>query len=88
MKLDVDDEIEKDRILEEIGELKDLAPDEDGKKRLVPKDIIKENIGRSPDDLDNLIMRMWFVLEKKDDNKKFNEIMKHNEEDYTPTPYK
>jgi len=58
-------EVEKDKISEELGELKDLTPDEDKKKRLVPKDIIKENIGRSPDDLDNLIMRMWFDLEKK-----------------------
>ena len=62
MSLEVNDESEREYISEEIGELKDFAPDEDGKKRLVPKDIIKENIGRSPDDLDNLIMRMWFEL--------------------------
>lgn len=62
--IDIDNENDKDRISEELGELKDLTPDEDKKKRLVPKDIIKENIGRSPDDLDNLIMRMWFKLER------------------------
>lgn len=64
MSLDVEDESERELISEEISELKDYCPDEDGKKRLVPKDIIKENIGRSPDDLDNLIMRMWFELSK------------------------
>ena len=63
--LEVEDESERELISEEISELKDFAPDEDGKKRLVPKDIIKENIGRSPDDLDNLIMRMWFTLSKE-----------------------
>ena len=88
MKLNVESETEKERILEEISELKDLNPDEDGKKRLVPKDIIKENIGRSPDDLDNLIMRMWFELEKKRDNSNFNSIMRKNEEEFIPTPYK
>lgn len=65
MALDVEDESEKELISEEISELKDFAPDEDGKKRLVPKDIIKENIGRSPDDLDNLLMRMWFTLNRE-----------------------
>jgi phage terminase large subunit len=65
MALSVEDESEKELISEEISELKDFAPDEDGKKRLVPKDIIKENIGRSPDDLDNLIMRMWFTLNRE-----------------------
>jgi len=57
---------EQESISEELTQLKDLAPDSDDKKRLIPKDVIKENIGRSPDDLDNLIMRMWFVLEKKE----------------------
>lgn len=56
------DETDKERISEEISELKDAKPDEDTKKRLISKDIIKENIGRSPDDLDCLIMRMWFDL--------------------------
>lgn len=65
MALEVEDESEKELISEEISELKDFAPDEDGKKRLVPKDIIKENIGRSPDDLDNLLMRMWFTLNRE-----------------------
>lgn len=65
MALDVEDESERELISEEISELKDFAPDEDGKKRLVPKDIIKENIGRSPDDLDNLLMRMWFTLNRE-----------------------
>lgn len=57
-----EDETLKENIEEEIGELKELNADTDGKRQLVPKEDIKENIGRSPDDLDNLIMRMWFEL--------------------------
>jgi hypothetical protein len=34
--------------------------DKDGKLRLMPKEKIKEYIGRSPDWLDCFIMRMWF----------------------------
>ena len=52
----------KETIEEEISELKDKDPDKEDKKRLVPKEDIKENIGRSPDYLDNLIMRMYFEL--------------------------
>lgn len=59
------DEDLKEQIEEEISELKDAKPDEDTKKRLVPKQDIKENIGRSPDDLDCLIMRMYFELAPK-----------------------
>jgi len=55
-------EEEKERIEEELSELKDKNPDTDDKKRLVPKEDIKENIGRSPDDLDCLLMRYWFEL--------------------------
>lgn len=64
IRIEIEDEELKERIEEELGELKDAKPDEDVKKQLVPKDEIKENIGRSPDDLDCLIMRMWFELKK------------------------
>lgn len=60
--IDCEDEEIKEMIEEEISELKDAKPDEDTKKQLVPKDDIKENIGRSPDLLDNLLMRVWFQL--------------------------
>jgi phage terminase large subunit len=36
--------------------------DKDGKKRIIPKDKVKELIGRSPDYSDLLMMRMWFSL--------------------------
>lgn len=62
--INCEDEELKEKIEEELGELKDAHPDEDVKKQLVAKDEIKENIGRSPDDLDCLIMRIWFELNK------------------------
>jgi len=40
--------------------LKDI--DKDGKIALVPKDEVKENIGRSPDDWDSIMMRYYFEL--------------------------
>jgi len=52
----------REGISEEIEELKDANPDEDVKKKLVPKDVIKENLGRSPDYLDNLLMRQFLAL--------------------------
>ncbi len=60
--LDCEDEKLREEIEEEVAQLKDATPDEDGKKRLVPKDVVKENIGRSPDNLDCLIMRVAFEL--------------------------
>ena len=52
----------QDIINEELAQLKTFDSDRDGKLKLLPKERIKENIGRSPDYLDNFIMRMWFEL--------------------------
>ena len=49
-------------IEEELGQLKRKDADKDGKLKLIPKDEIKENIGRSPDYLDTLMIRMMFDL--------------------------
>lgn len=48
------------RIIEQLEQLKQKAVDSDLKKGLMPKDEIKANIGYSPDDLDNFIMKAWF----------------------------
>lgn len=53
---------EKDMIIQELGQLKTYDSDKDGKLRILPKEKIKENIGRSPDWLDNFLMRMYFEL--------------------------
>ena len=52
----------RDIINSELGQLKTYDADKDGKLKILPKDKIKENIGRSPDYLDNFIMRMYFEV--------------------------
>ena len=54
------------RIRQELDWLRQRDIDQDGRKlALVPKDVIKENIGRSPDDLDTICMRAYFDLGQK-----------------------
>lgn len=36
----------------------------DGKLKIVSKEEIKEQLGRSPDFADTLMMRMWFELDR------------------------
>lgn len=60
---DADPEVQ-DVVTEELEQLKQKSVDSDGKKGLMPKDDIKSNIGRSPDDLDNYIMRAYFDIKK------------------------
>lgn len=59
------DSDEEDKIKKELEQVKQYKMDEDGKKRILPKDKIKELLGRSPDHSDNLMMRMWFFYRKK-----------------------
>lgn len=49
-------------IKEELEWLRDKTIDRDTAKRLMPKDQIVVEIGRSPDDMDTFIMRSWFDL--------------------------
>lgn len=56
-------EAEKEEIIEELGQLKNHKADQDGKVYLLPKKEIKENIGRSPDWRDTLLMRSYFDLD-------------------------
>jgi phage terminase large subunit len=51
---------ERDEIIQEFEQLKREPSDE--KMKMISKDKIKENIGRSPDWLDTFIMRMYFEL--------------------------
>lgn len=55
-------EKEIEMIKQELGLLKTFASDKDGKLRILPKEKIKEKIGRSPDWLDIFIMRMFFNI--------------------------
>lgn len=51
-------------IMEEIGVLKRDSVDKDmQKKKIISKELMKELLGRSPDFLDTLIMRMYFEVQ-------------------------
>lgn len=49
-------------VSEEMEQIKLKDVDKDGKYTLIGKDEMKANIGRSPDDWDSIMMRMWFEL--------------------------
>lgn len=55
----------KKLIIQELEQVKQYNMDKDGKKQVLPKDKVKENIGRSPDFSDTLMMREWFELAPK-----------------------
>lgn len=52
-------------IISELEQVKQHNMDKDMKKQVVPKDKVKELIGRSPDYSDTLMMREWFELTPK-----------------------
>lgn len=52
----------KDNIIQELEQVKQHNMDKDGKKAVLPKDKVKEMIGRSPDFSDALMMREWFDI--------------------------
>jgi phage terminase large subunit len=53
----------KAQIIQELEQVKQYNMDKDGKRQVLPKDKVKEIIGRSPDFSDTLMMREWFELE-------------------------
>ncbi|QBQ41071.1 hypothetical protein E2P86_07860 [Sphingobacterium psychroaquaticum] len=50
----------RDIITQELEQVKQHNMDKDGKKQVLPKDVVKELLGRSPDYSDMIMMRMWF----------------------------
>lgn len=60
-------EEQKTAITEELGVLKSKDADADEtRKRIIDKKTMKELLGRSPDYLDMMIMRMFFEVKRKD----------------------
>ena len=55
----------KQKIIEELEQVKQKAVDNDQKKGVIPKDKVKALIGRSPDFSDTLAMRMIFEYTPK-----------------------
>lgn len=53
----------KEQIVEELDLISQKDPDKDGKLKIIPKETIKEKLGRSPDFADAIMMRMFFELQ-------------------------
>ena len=56
---------DKEDFIEELGQIKQKDLDKDGRVFLIGKDKIKENIGRSPDFADMVMMRMYFEVKPR-----------------------
>lgn len=56
---------DREEVKQELEQVKSYDSDKDGKLKIVPKDQVKANIGRSPDWSDMLMMRMYFELPHK-----------------------
>jgi phage terminase large subunit len=64
VKIETEDSFEKERICEELKLIKEVGK-EGSKLQIIGKDVIKDDLGRSPDDTDTLMMRMYFELNKE-----------------------
>lgn len=60
-----DNGIERELLFQELECLQSWELDKDGKLEVMPKKVIIEKIGRSPDVLDAFVMRYYFELNKK-----------------------
>lgn len=60
--IECDDPDMRQTIIEELEQVKKKDVDKDGKNAVVPKEKIKEILGRSPDFADTLMMREFFAL--------------------------
>lgn len=58
------DEPTKEMIIDELRQIKKLDSPTEAPLRILPKDEIKEVLGRSPDFADMMMMRMFFDLDK------------------------
>lgn len=58
------DETIKETTSEEMEQVKMKDIDKDGKQGVLPKDKVKELIGRSPDEWDSIMMRYYFEMRK------------------------
>ena len=62
ISIDCDNEVIKNLIIEELEQVKRKDTDKDRKLAVISKDEVKDNIGRSPDFSDTLMMRMYFIF--------------------------
>lgn len=73
----INDDTHKEKIIQELDQVREKNVDKDQRLAIVSKDVIKEAIGRSPDFADTLMMRMWFELPGHGIAKKVNRKKLH-----------
>ena len=61
--ISTNDITQKNHIIEELEQVRSKDMDKDGKLKLLPKEIIKTIIGRSPDYSDAMMMRMFYEID-------------------------
>ena len=59
----LDDSDSQNFIIEELEQVRTKDADKDNKLQILPKDVIKDIIGRSPDYADALAMRMFYEID-------------------------
>lgn len=57
-------ELDKESLIEELSQIRRKITDDITTLQIISKDTIKENLGRSPDLADMMVMRMYFELDK------------------------
>lgn len=60
------------KITEELEQVKRKDIDKDGKLSIIPKDQVKQVLGRSPDYSDAMMLRMYFLLKNKSGGMSFS----------------
>jgi hypothetical protein len=71
----------KEEVMDELALVKERDADKDGRKKITKKQDVKEQLGRSPDFADALMMRMWFELGKLGEPEDLNQIYKFADSD-------
>lgn len=62
MRVECNDISIKEKIIQELKQIKSKDSDKDGKLKIIPKEEVKELIGRSPDFSDTMLMRCLFEI--------------------------
>lgn len=63
IRIECDDGDVRQAIVGDLEQIKSKDPDRDNRLKIVGKDEMKEHLGRSPDDGDVVMMRMYFELQ-------------------------
>ena len=61
--IETNDIAQKNNIIEELEQIRSKDMDKDNKLQILPKEVIKAIIGRSPDYSDTIMMRMYYEID-------------------------